>query len=333
MNRAFCVLGGGGWGTAMAIVLAGLGHDVRLWVHDAASASAMIRRRRNPRFLPGIAIPREIRVTTDAAEALRGTDRVFTAVPTRWLRSVLRTHRGAVPAGLPVVSLSKGIEERTLARPSQIIRAELGRRPVVILSGPSHAEEVARGLPATVVAASTEPRQADAVQEEASTAAFRIYTNRDPLGVELCGAMKNVIAIAAGICDGLHLGDNAKAALVTRGVAEMARLGVALGARRATFFGLAGIGDLFTTCVSKFGRNRAVGERIGRGESLAAIVGGTRQVAEGVFTTRSLHRLARSRGVGMPITAEIHAVLFRGKDPASAVVDLMRRAAGSESGR
>jgi len=229
------------------------------------------------------------------------------------------------------VSVAKGIENRTLLRPSQIVSDVLGRAPVAALSGPSHAEEVARGLPTTVAVASRNAELARRVQRLFMTDRFRVYTNNDLVGVELGGAVKNIIAIAAGICDGLGLGDNAKAALLTRGLAEMIRLGVAMGARRETFAGLAGMGDLITTCMSPYGRNRAVGVQLGQGRKLKEILAGMEQVAEGVRTTRSVRALARRRGVEMPITEQCYRVLFRGKDPTRAVSDLMRRAAKDET--
>ncbi len=225
----------------------------------------------------------------------------------------------------------KGIECETFARPSQIIREELGDRPIAVLSGPSHAEELARGLPASVVVSGTLPALNEQVRELLSHEAFRVYTSTDPLGVELAGALKNILGIAAGICDGLKVGDNAKAALLTRGLVEIARLGVDLGARPETFYGLAGVGDLITTCYSPYGRNRSVGERIGRGETLEHILADMVNVAEGVPTTRSVYALARSRGVEMPITAELHHCLFEGKPPRAAVVDLMVRDPKAES--
>jgi glycerol-3-phosphate dehydrogenase (NAD(P)+) len=219
----------------------------------------------------------------------------------------------------------KGIENHTFDRPSQIIVETLGVRPLAVLSGPSHAEEIARGLPASVVVAGSSAELNQVIQEWLSHQAFRIYTNPDAVGVELAGALKNILGIAAGICDGLGFGDNAKASLLTRGLVEITRLGIVLGGRQSTFYGLAGVGDLVTTCYSPFGRNRAVGERIGRGETLEQILADMVNVAEGVSTTRSVHALARIRGVEMPITAELHQVLFEGKSPKVAVYDLMVR--------
>jgi glycerol-3-phosphate dehydrogenase (NAD(P)+) len=229
------------------------------------------------------------------------------------------------------LSVVKGIEFGTFARPSQIIGETLGARPVAVLSGPSHAEELARGLPASVVVSSADPIVAAQVRDLLSHQAFRVYTSTDTLGVELAGALKNILGIAAGICDGLAFGDNAKAALLTRGLVEISRLGVNLGARFDTFYGLAGVGDVVTTCYSPYGRNRSVGERIGRGERIDHVLAGMVNVAEGVPTTRSVHSLAEERGVEMPITAELYRVLFEGKSPRAAVVDLMIRMPKDES--
>jgi glycerol-3-phosphate dehydrogenase (NAD(P)+) len=324
MDRVL-VLGGGGWGTALALVLDERGAQATLFVHDAEYGAEMARTRRNPRYLPGVEVPERIRVTSDAA-ALPGEGVVFAVVPSQYLRAMLTRFRKPLAEGRRIfVTATKGIEESTLKRPSQILREVLGDVPQVVVSGPSHAEEVARRMPTTVVAASADRGLALRIQDLLFTERFRVYTNPDPLGVELAGALKNVIAIAGGIVDGLGFGDNTKAALLTRGVVEMARLGVALGAQRETFFGLAGIGDLITSCVSPHGRNRAVGMRIGRGEKVADIVASMRQVAEGVKTAAAVHRLAASAGVEMPICEQVHLVVHEGKDPSRAVRDLMGR--------
>jgi glycerol-3-phosphate dehydrogenase (NAD(P)+) len=231
----------------------------------------------------------------------------------------------SIPPVVPVLSVVKGIEYGTFARPSRIIEESLGPRAVAVLSGPSHAEELARGLPASVVVSGRDRALNERIRDVLNQATFRVYTSEDALGVELAGALKNILGIAAGICDGLGFGDNAKAALLTRGLVEIARLGVHLGARFETFYGLAGVGDVVTTCYSPYGRNRGVGERIGRGETLDRILGDMVNVAEGVPTTRSVHRLSQEHGVGMPITAELYQVLFEGKSPRTAVTDLMER--------
>lgn len=330
-KQPVAVIGDGGWGTALSVLLAGKGRIARLWGAFPDYVAEVRRRRENVRFLPGIPLPEGIELTADLAAAVAGAELIVVAVPSQFMRGVLRRLLPCLPRGVPIVSVAKGIENRTLLRPTQIITEVLGRVPVAALSGPSHAEEVARGLPTTVTVASRNVALARRVQETFMTDRFRVYTTSDVTGVELGGAVKNVVAIAAGICDGLGLGDNAKAALLTRGLAEMMRLGAALGARRATFAGLAGIGDLITTCMSPYGRNRAVGIQIAQGKSLAQILAGMAMVAEGVQTTLSVRALARRHGIEMPVTDQVYSVLFRGKDPRAAVRDLMRRAAKDEA--
>jgi len=322
-ERVF-VAGNGGWGTAVAIVLAANGHEVSLWGHDLAYLAEVARTRENPKYLPGVTIPEAIAIGP-SLEPLSRAGIVFEAVPTQHLRTVMRQLAPHHRPLTPVVSLTKGIELDTFRRPTEIIAAELGGTPVAAASGPSHAEEVARGLPTTIVAASTSPELARKVQLLLSGPVLRVYTNADLVGVEIAGALKNVIALAGGICDGLQFGDNSKAALLTRGLVEIARMGVALGASRETFGGLAGMGDLITTCFSPHGRNRAVGERIGRGESLEAILASTQKVAEGVRTTQAVRPLAARLAVDMPITEQIHRVLFAGLCPRQAVRELMLR--------
>ena len=325
------VIGDGGWGTTLALLLVGKGHAVRLWGAFPDYVETMRQRRENAKFLPGIPLPAALELTGDLEEAARDAALLVAAVPTQFMRGVLRRLAACGVRGTPVVSVAKGIENQTLLRPSQIVSDVLGRVPVAALSGPSHAEEVARGLPATVSVASRNAGLARHAQRLFMTDRFRVYTNRDVVGVELGGAVKNVIAIAAGICDGLRLGDNAKAALLTRGLAEMMRLGAALGARRDTFAGLAGMGDLITTCMSPYGRNHSVGVQIGMGRSVQEILAGMEQVAEGVRTTLSVRALARRHRVEMPITDQVYSVLFRGKSPVRAVADLMRREAKEEA--
>jgi glycerol-3-phosphate dehydrogenase (NAD(P)+) len=253
----------------------------------------------------------------------------ITAIPTAYLRNTLTRLRRVRTADVPVVSLTKGIEIDTFRRPSEIIREILATENVAVLSGPSHAEEVARGLPTSVVVAAADARLAVWVQQRFASDRFRVYTNSDLIGVELAGALKNVIGIAAGVCDGLGYGDNAKAALLTRGLVEMARFGVAHGAEHATFYGLAGTGDLITTCFSPHGRNRRVGYRLGQGEPLAEVLRGP-QVAEGVFTSRSVHDRAVRSGIDTPIMAGVYQVLHEGKPPLVAVQDLMTRSPKQE---
>jgi glycerol-3-phosphate dehydrogenase (NAD(P)+) len=324
MNR-IAILGAGGFGTALALAVARASGSVTLWARDPAQAAALAGSRENARHLPGVILPEAVRPTADAAEAMAGVGLIIVAIPTAFLRATLAGLADRVPAGVPVLSTVKGIENGTFERPSQILVEVLGPRSVAVLSGPSHAEEIARGLPASVVVAGADEALNLLVRDTLNGDAFRVYTNADALGVELAGALKNILGIAAGICDGLGFGDNAKAAILTRGLAEIARFAVALGGRATTFFGLAGVGDVVTTCYSQFGRNRSVGERLGRGESLAAILAGMTDVAEGVYTTRSVDALARRRGIEMPITREVFQILFEGKPPRAAVTDLMMR--------
>lgn len=326
MPTTIAVLGDGAWGTATALLLAqNPDHRVRLWSAFAESHRQLAEKRENVRLLPGVPIPEAIELTADVPAALAGVDLAVSAIPTVYLRATVQRFRGQWPAGVPAVSLSKGIENDTFRRPSEILREVAGVPAVAVLSGPSHAEEVSRGRPTSVVVAADDPDLARRVQKHFGTDRFRVYTNADVVGVELAGALKNVIGIAAGICDGLGFGDNAKSALLTRALVEMARLGGALGAEHETFFGLAGVGDLITTCVSAHGRNRRVGERLGKGEKLAAIQASTPMVAEGVFTAKSVHARARAMGVELPIMEAVYRVLYEGQPPAAAVSDLMMR--------
>lgn len=329
-QHTFGVIGDGGMGTLCALLLAESGARVTLWSAFADQADALNRDRENRRFLPEVPLPKTITATADAAALPREAMFLVSAVPTAYLRDVMHRIGPDLPEA-PILSVSKGIENDTLLRPSEIIRQALPGHTVGVLSGPCIAFEVARGMPATVVVAADDERLERAAVAAMTTPTFRVYRNADALGVELGGALKNVIALAAGMCDGLGLGVNAKAALLTRGLAEVGRLGVAMGARPETFAGLAGVGDLFTTCVSPHGRNRSVGEAIGRGQSLAeaiAAMGG--QVAEGVNTTGSAVALATKYQVDMPITAEIERVLFDNKRPDQAIRDLMARPPRSE---
>ncbi len=319
------VIGDGGWGTALALSLHRKGVETRLWSREPDYAAEMRRVRANPRYLPGVEVPAGLLVTGDAAEAITGAVLLVSAVPAQFVRAAWKPLAPLVPARLPVCSVTKGIEIATLERPTRVLAEVLGPRPLAVLSGPSHAEEVAVGLPCAVVAASRSDALAHGVQRLFATDRFRVYRLRDVVGVEFAGAAKNVVAIAAGISDGLGLGDSAKAALITRGAVEMARLGKAVGARGATFQGLAGIGDLIVTCASRHGRNRAVGERIGRGESLEEILASMVTVAEGVGTAKALVGLTRRLKVEMPIAAEVHRILFEKKDPRRALADLMLR--------
>jgi glycerol-3-phosphate dehydrogenase (NAD(P)+) len=325
VRSSILVLGDGGWGTALAMTLCRAGHRVSLWGYDAAYTREMRETRRNPRYLPGVELPEGLEVASDITELAPRAEIIVSVIPTQYLRSVLDRLSPHFPPDALVISATKGLERGTLLLPSRILEEKLAGRSIVVLSGPSHAEEVSRELPTTVVAASADGAGAPRVQSLFAGTRLRVYSNRDRLGVELGGAVKNVIAIASGISDGLGFGDNSRAAIVTRGLVEITRLGLAMGAQRATFSGLSGMGDLITTCTSQHSRNRAVGFRIGRGERLEDILRSTFTVAEGVETSRSVFRLARKHGVDMPITREVHAVLHEGRRPLEAVNNLMGR--------
>jgi len=322
-----CVIGDGGMGTICAIMLAENGHDVALWSAFGEQARLVAADRENKRFLPGVKLPDRVRVTADDAEAFAGVSLAISAVPAQFIRGVWRRLAGRCPADLPICSVAKGIENHTLLRPTEVLADCLGGpgRPLAALSGPSIAPELARRLPATVVVAATHPGLAARVQALISRPYFRVYTNPDLLGVEIAGATKNVIAIAAGVLDGMKAGDNAKAALVSRGLSEITRLGLAMGAQAETFAGLAGIGDLVTTCISPVGRNRSFGEAVGRGLSVELALAAAHGVVEGVATTESVMELARRHGVAMPITGAIYDVLFNNVAPRDAIVGLMAR--------
>ena len=323
--KRVAILGAGGMGTALALLFARRGLVVQIWARNQEQAAEIARTRINARHLPGIVISPEIGITSNACNASEGADLLVAAIPSAYLRATLEQLAERVPMGVPVLSVVKGIENETLARPSQIIVDALGARSVAILSGPSHAEELASGLPASVVVAGVDETLNIKVRDALNGGPFRVYTNPDAIGVELAGALKNVLGIAAGICDGLGFGDNAKASLVTRGLVEMARFAVDQGGRHSTFSGLAGVGDVLTTCYSPFGRNRSVGESLGRGKTLAQTLEGMANVAEGVTTCRSLHEWSGRRGVEMPIADEVYRILFEGKSPRQAVIDLMDR--------
>jgi len=326
MTRPIAVVGAGAWGTSLAMVLAQNGHGVHLWEYFPEYARHLQSARENTKFLPGVRIPETITITSDLAEAVQGCPDVVMVSPSQSLRSVIRrmVELGCRPER--VVTASKGIERNTLARMSEVVRQEFGPGPsLCALSGPSHAEEVSRGLPCSIVAASPEAATAAHVQKLFSTDRLRVYTSPDIVGVELGGSLKNVIALAAGVVDGLGLGDNAKAALLTRGLAEICRLGVALGANPETFAGLSGMGDLVVTCCSRHSRNRGVGEKLGQGQTLDEILGHMEMVAEGVETARSARSLAEKVGIELPITVQVNRILFEGVSPAEALVALMQR--------
>ena len=323
------VLGAGSWGIALANHCAGLGHRVTMWEFDPAMAGQLDRERQRESVLPGIRIAGSIRIISDLGRALSHAKLVLLVLPTHVIREVLRgIARAGLPSGAILVGCSKGLEQDTHNRVSEIVSAELPERPAglfAVLSGPSHAEEVSRNIPTAIVAASEQEAVAVQIQKNLNSASFRVYRSHDITGVELGGALKNVIAIAAGICDGAGFGDNTKAALQPRGLAEIARLGRKLEADPNTFAGLSGMGDLIVTCMSRHSRNRHVGEQIGRGRKLDDILAEMTMVAEGVRTCRAAVALAAQHKVEMPICGQVHDVLFRDKEPVQAMQDLMTR--------
>jgi glycerol-3-phosphate dehydrogenase (NAD(P)+) len=323
--KQVAVIGDGGWGTALALVLAKNGQRVRLWGPFPDYLDEIRRTGENTKFLPGVKLPAELEWVSDRAAAVAGADVVVLAVPSKYFRATLAPFGALLPREALVVSVTKGLDRETGRRMTQVARELLRHAPIAALSGPSHAEEVARGIPAAVTIACTDHKRAVELQAIFSNAAFRVYTSADVAGVELGGALKNVIAIAAGACDGIGFGDNSKAALMTRGLAEMTRLGAALGAHVATFAGLSGLGDLIVTCTSRHSRNRMVGERLGRGETIQQILGSMAQVAEGVWTCSTALDVARQHGLRAPITEEVCAVINDGKNPRAAVQSLLTR--------
>ncbi len=325
------ILGAGAMGTACAVIVArNTDHDVRLYCRRPDHAEALHGDRENREHLPGVTLPERLTITAQAAEAVADSELVIVGIPTAFLRAGLADFAADLPSSAAVVSLAKGIEQVTLNRPSEIITQTLGNRPLAVVGGPCHAEELARGRPASVVVASEDRRLLNDVRQVLSNEFFRVYTQADVVGVELAGALKNVIAIGAGVCDGLDLGDNAKAALVARGLVELVRFGEAHGGQRQTFYGLAGVGDLFTTCNSRHSRNRGLGERIGRGQTLDDVLQASRSVPEGAWTCRAVRQRGQQLGLELPITDEVCAALFEGKRPDRCVADLMQRLPKSE---
>lgn len=319
------VIGGGAWGSALAHLLGHGGHEVMLWAREPDVVEHVNLTHANPRFLPGAVLDPAVRATTSVEEAVGGAGLVLYVAPSHVLRVVARSTAPHLTPGALAVVATKGIERGTLALMTDVVREELPGHPVVALSGPSFALEVARGMPTAVVAASADRAAAEVVQRTLSSPVFRVYTNDDVTGVEIGGALKNVMAVATGLAEGVGLGLNSRAALITRGLAEMTRLGVALGARAETFAGLAGMGDLVLTCTGALSRNRAVGVQVGRGEPLDAVLAATESVAEGVTTTDSARALAEREGVDMPIVTAIARILFEQQAPRDALADLMGR--------
>jgi glycerol-3-phosphate dehydrogenase (NAD(P)+) len=326
------VLGDGGWGTTLAILLFRKGYSVCLWSVSRSYASYLDRKRVNSKFLPGVSIPRGIGITADLRDAVEHRDLIILAVPSQYARNVLAGIKKLRMADLPevLVGATKGIEVGTLKRMSEVVKEALGGIKFAVLSGPTIAREVVKGIPTTAVLASQHKKEAERLQNIFMTERFRVYTNGDLVGVELGGSLKNVIAIACGISDGLGFGTNTKAALLARGMAEISRLGQAMGAKAATFSGLSGLGDLVTTCISPYSRNRFVGEQIGKGKSLKEITNHMQMVAEGVPTAKSAYSLSLKYKVDMPITKEVFRVLYKNKAPLKAVRDLMTREKRSE---
>ncbi len=326
------ILGSGNWGTTLAVMFTSIGHDVTLWTRNLADASSITINRTNARYLPGVQVPDAVQVTHRLGQALDGCGAIFLALPVQGIRKVLTEVPGVT--GRPVVvSLSKGLEEGTLNRVSEVCSQQLqgfSHPQFAVLSGPTIAHEVAAGKPSSAVVASISNETASLVQRGFSTTNFRLYSTHDVVGVELAGAIKNIMAIAAGICDGLSLGMNTKGALLSRGLAEMTRISEAMGGQRKTLFGLAGVGDLVTTSFSQHSRNRAVGEMVGRGLSLSEALAEARMVAEGVWTSRAALQLGERHGIELPITRSVCEVLFEGKSAKLAVNELMSRTLKAE---
>ena len=332
MSASITVIGAGAWGTALAWLLSEKGERVRLWAFEPEVAAGIVAAHENRLYLPGISLPAALETTTSLEEAVFGVELVIFVVPSHVAASVAASLAPYLPAGAPVITATKGIEPEKLRLMSALLEEALPARrgPVFALSGPSFAVEVCRHLPTAVVLAGPAGPQASALQGLLMTPTFRVYLSEDPIGVQLGGALKNVIALAAGVVDGLGLGHNTRAALITRGLAEMVRLGAAMDADPRTFAGLSGMGDLVLTCTGGLSRNRSVGVQLGQGKKLADIMAGTRTVAEGVSTAKAAKALADRHLVEMPIVREVCAVLFDSKEPRQAVADLMERAARSE---
>lgn len=323
-----CILGSGGWGTALGIILHNNRHKVTLWEFDKEYAHTLSEFRENFYYLPKIKIPEKIAITSDIQSAVEGKELIVVATPTQYIRSVIEKIKDIDFKNRVILSVSKGIENHTLMTVSQIFQNvfnNIEKLNITVLSGPSHAEEAAKQIPTAVAAAGFDEKNTEIVQKAFSNKYFRVYKSSDVVGVELGGALKNVIAIAAGIADGAGFGDNTKAAIMTRGLREITRFGMRFGAQEHTFMGLSGIGDLIVTCMSKHSRNRFVGEEVGKGKKLKQVLAEMKMVAEGVATTESTHELAKKLGVELPIIEQVYKVLFQGKDPHHATGKLMTR--------
>jgi glycerol-3-phosphate dehydrogenase (NAD(P)+) len=326
------VLGAGSWGTTLALVLNQNNHLVICWSFDKNDIESIKKTKENKKFLPGINIPASINFTNDLQASIKSAEVIVVAIPSHAVRSVVQSIDLSAKINLIWINVAKGIENKTLLRVSEVIE-EVGRvspENIAVLFGPSHAEEVSREIPTAIVSASKNQETATLVQHLFMTSYFRVYANLDIIGVELGGALKNIIAVAAGICDGAGFGDNTKAALITRGLVEINRLGVKMGAKPDTFAGLSGMGDLIVTCMSQHSRNRYVGEQIGKGRTLKEVLDDMVMVAEGVKTTASAYELSKKEDVEMPITEQVYKTLFEGKPPAEAMKDLMTRASKLE---
>jgi glycerol-3-phosphate dehydrogenase (NAD(P)+) len=326
MLKKITIVGDGAMGSVCAMLLCENGIGTTLWGYDAAQLAEVAAKRENVRFLPGYPLPEQLCYQADDAKALGEAELVVSAIPCQFMRGIWTRLKPFLPAGVPVVSTTKGVEIKTLLRPTEILAQILGASHVLgVLSGPTIADELARKLPATATVACADMDMGQQIQQAFTTPVFRVYTNEDVIGVELAGAMKNVIAIAAGIIDGIGAGDNAKAALITRGLAEIERLGLAMGAKEKTFAGLSGLGDLVTTCISPKGRNRSFGERIGRGLSAKDALAATQSVVEGATTCESVLGLAAKYQVEMPIAEAVFAVISGRKSVRQAIAELMSR--------
>lgn len=324
------IIGDGGWGTALALHLTSKNMPVRVWGPDAEYLASVRETRENKLYLPGVSLPDGIYWTADCQEAAADADLIVLAVPSKYCRAVLQKFAGLLGKKCAVLSVCKGLDPATKKRISEVAAEYLGGQSIAVLSGPSHAEEVARGIPTAVVLAARDHNFAVRLQKAIMSPKFRIYTSDDVAGVEMGGALKNIIAIAVGISDGIGFGDNTRAALITRGLAEVTRIGRGLGGRLETFAGLSGMGDLIVTCTSRWSRNRAVGERLGKGETMGSITASMKQVAEGVTTCATARDIAKKIRVSTPITDEVYAVIHHGKSPQSAVAALLSRDARPE---
>ncbi len=322
--KKICILGDGSWGTTLAILLSKKGYDITLWSYDPEYASILKKRRENIKFLPQVRIPKSIKIVSDINLASRSKDFIIIAVPSLYFRNVIKSMKEYEKNAI-FVSVTKGIEIKKFKRMSEIILEELKSVKVAVLSGPSIAYEVVRMLPSSVVVAASKKDVGIKVQSLFFARSFRVYTTDDVIGVELAGALKNIIAIASGVADGLGLGNNSKAALLSRGLIEMIRFCKMQGASSQTLFGLSGLGDMVTTCFSKESRNRSLGEKIGRGKKLDNILKGMDMVAEGIYTTEAVYKFSQKHGIDMPITEKVYEILYQGKNPRDAVYELMAR--------